>query len=104
MKRFMVIMEFLAAQSLMMTNISGVAKAQSGSTREGVEAKINASDIADLLAWATNSKSQLEDGLKQIAELPTNQRRTALKTLISSVVQSSGTKATELLMRVVLNR
>ncbi len=98
MKRFMMI--FL---SLWVASAVSMASAQ-GEHREGVDSTINASDIADLLAWATNSKAQLEDGLKEVAELPTNQRRSALKTLISSVVQSSGVKSTELLMRVVLNR
>lgn len=72
--------------------------------REGVEFTIRVEDIADLFAWAVSSKTQLEDGLKRITKLPTSERRTALRSLMDSVVSASGVKNTELLMRVVMNR
>jgi len=104
MKR-VILMVLMAMAGPIMSNIASTAWAAGDQQpREGVDAMIKADEIADLLAWASNSKIQLEDGLKGIANLPTAQRREALRALIESVVQGSGTKATELLMRVVLNR
>lgn len=72
--------------------------------RDGVVNVIDVKQIEDLLVWAKNSKTELEDGLKIIADLPRNERHKALSELVWSVVGSSGDLGTELLMRSVLKR
>ncbi len=88
--------------AVMLTAQSGFS--DNRTPREGVDAIIRSSDIADLLEWAKNSKTTLEDGLKDIALRSTAERRGAYRDLIDSVVQGSGGRSTELLMRTVLNR
>jgi formylglycine-generating enzyme required for sulfatase activity len=72
--------------------------------RDGVVNVIDPRQIADLLVWARNSKTDLEDGLKRIRELSRSERHEALRELVNSVIGSSGDAGTELLMRSVLKR
>lgn len=100
----------LLSLALCFTALPEYAQSSSSSTpssediRDGVVNVINPSQIADLLVWARNSRTDLEDGLARIAELPRKQRHEALRELISGVINSSGDLHTELLMRSVLRR
>ena len=71
---------------------------------DGVVNVIDPRAIQDLLVWARSSKTDLQDGLKQIDQLPRSQKHAALKNLIQSVIHLSGDTSTELLMRSVLRR
>ncbi|MEQ1665509.1 MAG: hypothetical protein ABL927_09060, partial [Bdellovibrionales bacterium] len=73
-------------------------------TREGVWRGIDPSKAQDLLEWATSSKLTLEEGKVAIAKLTVKERGPAYRRLMVRVVESSGTKQNELLMRVSLNR
>ena len=72
--------------------------------REGVWKNIDPAKVQDLLEWATSSKAALEGGKASIVKLPLKDRRSAYRILMTKVVESSGVKQNELLMRVSLNR
>ena len=72
---------------------------------EGIETKLTLEDIAEILPWAKNSKSRLDDLLENTeANFSKDSLERILVSGIQKIVNSSGPKHTELLMRYVLNR
>ncbi len=71
---------------------------------EGTQRELNASQIAELLPWAKDSKVFLNDLLDSTQGLSSTDKHDRLVEAIKSVVGESAPKHSELLMRYVLNR
>lgn len=96
--------ESIYSSASVLTSASLDSKSSREATREGVWRGIDPSKAQDLLEWATSSKLTLEEGKVAIAKLTVKERGPAYRRLMVRVVESSGTKQNELLMRVSLNR
>lgn len=72
--------------------------------QEGTQRELSAQQIAELLPWAKNSKAMLEDVVNGLQGLSSVDKIERLELGITSVVNESAPKNSELLMRYVLNR
>jgi hypothetical protein len=72
--------------------------------QEGTQRELSAQQVAELLPWAKNSKSLLEDVVNGLQGLSSVDKIERLELGIASVVNESAPKNSELLMRYVLNR
>lgn len=72
--------------------------------QEGTQRELSATQIAELLPWAKNSKIFLNDLLASMQGLSSADKLDRLEDGIKSVVGESAPKNSELLMRYVLNR
>jgi hypothetical protein len=82
-------------------------KTQHGSgdaSQEGLDTTLTASQWDTVRVYAINSKAQLSDLLERIQPMPFGQAKVELQNGIAAVVNNSDPKATELMMRYVLNR
>lgn len=72
--------------------------------QEGIQRELTASQIAELLPWAKDSKIFLVDLLDAVSSLPMDQKIESLQAGISQVVVESAPKQSEMIMRYSLNR
>lgn len=72
--------------------------------QEGTQRDLTSAQIAELIPWAKNSKSMLQDLLESTQGLSTEDRIERLSDGIKLVVSDSAPKNSELLMRYTLNR
>lgn len=74
------------------------------SLQEGIQRELSASQIAELLPWAKDSKMFLNDLMENTQGLSTLDQIERLSDGLKQVVEESSTKNAELLMRYSLNR
>jgi hypothetical protein len=72
--------------------------------QEGIQRELSASQIAEILPWAKDSKIFLVDLLDAISSLPMDQKIESLQVGIAQVVTESASKQSEMIMRYSLNR
>lgn len=106
MKKFLITLLFIAnvvfAQKL--PTIEKPKELAGGTYQEGTITKISSERIGDFYIWARSAKRVLGNALEDISRMKLSEKVSYLKTEMKSVIDKSGRKNYQSLMRYALNR